>query len=232
MQKPVCVIVGAGPGNGAAFARRFAGDGYRVAVLARDEGRLRRLASEIPGCVAIGCDVTVRSSIDAAFDRVARELGPVSVLVYNAGNYASGGVSTDVADLEKALRINVTGCLLAVQHVAKEMRAAGGGAIVIIGATASRRGAAGTLPFATAKSGQRAMAESLARELWPAGIHVAYVVLDAVVDALLMRALFACRPAAAFARPDDIAITVAHLASQSRTAWTFEVDLRPHVEKW
>ena len=229
----VCAIVGAGPGNGKALAQRFAADGYRVALLARNEQRLAAFARELPGALPVACDVTKAESIAAAFSRISRELGQVETLVYNAGNYMRGGVeSTALAQLEECLRINAIGCLAAAQQVVPDMRQRGAGAIIVIGATASRRGSAGVLPFAAAKAGQRVMVESMARELWPQGIHVSYVVIDAVIDSPFMRALFPCQAADAFARTEHIARSVAFLAAQPRSAWTFEVDLRPHVEKW
>lgn len=229
----VCAVVGTGPGNGKAFAERFTRDGYRVALLARDEKRLRALARDLPGSVAVECDVTSGESIAAAFASIERELGSVDTLIYNAGNYVRGGAQdTDPQRLEDCFRVNAVGCLRAVQQVLPAMRERSNGAIVVIGATASRRGAAGVLPFAAAKGGQRLMVEALARELAPQGIHVGYVVIDAVIDSLLMRALFPCRPAAAFAKPEHIADAVAQLVAQPASAWSFEIDLRPHLEKW
>lgn len=229
----VCAIVGAGPGNGKAFAERFTRDGFRVALLARNESRLRTLARDIPGSVAVGCDVTSGDSVTAAFNYVERELGPVDTLIYNAGNYVRGGVQdTDPQRLEECFRVNAVGCLRAVQHVVPGMKKRSSGAIVVIGATASRRGAKGVLPFAAGKGGQRLMVEAMARELSPQGIHVSYVVIDAVIDSLLMRTIFPCRSAAGFAQPDHIASALAQLVAQPSSAWTFELDLRPHVEKW
>ena len=229
----VCAIVGAGPGNGKAFAERFTREGFRVALLARDDKRLRALAHEVPGSVAVRCDVTSGESMAEAFGYIERELGPVDTLVYNAGNYVRGSVQdTDLQRLEDCFRVNAVGCLCAVQQVVAGMKKRSSGAIIVIGATASRRGAAGVLPFAAAKGGQRLLVESMARELSPAGIHVAYVVIDAVIDSLFMRTVFPCRSADAFARPEHIASAVAELVAQPRSAWTFELDLRPYLEKW
>ena len=233
MSQGACVVMGAGKGNGAAFARKFVSEGRRVAVLARDEKRLAGIAAEVGDCLAVSCDVTREESIGAALDRVESELGPLQTLLYNAGNFVPGNVdSTESGLLEYCFRVNVVGCLNAVRRAAKGMRARGRGEIVVIGATASRRGAAGALPFAAAKAGQRAMVESMARELGPLGIHVAYVVIDAVIDTPVMRAFFAGKPDEFFAKPDDIAESVAHLVAQKRSAWTFELDLRPYIERW
>jgi NADP-dependent 3-hydroxy acid dehydrogenase YdfG len=230
---PVCAIVGAGSGNGAAFARRFSADGYRVALLARDAERLRTLAAQHPGSLAVACDAIDSAAVQQAFARVERELGAVDTLIFNAGNYVRGGVeSTTSAQLESSFRLNAVACLASVQQVVGAMKRRGSGAIVVIGATASLRGKEGSLPFAAAKAGQRVMVQSMARELGPAGIHVAYIVIDAVIASPRMRLLFPCRAADAFAQPDDVAAAVALLVQQPRSAWTFELDLRPHLEKW
>ena len=229
MADKLCAIVGAGPGNGAAFARRFADAGYRVALLARDRQRLETLAHGIPGAVAVPCDVTDEVAIAQAF----APLGSVDTLIYNAGNFVLGTVhDTRPQVLDDAFAVNCTGCLLAVQRVMPGMLARGSGTIIVIGATASRRGGAGALPFATAKAGQRVMAESMARALGPLGIHVAYVTVDGVIDTPDTRLLFSTQPDEFFLHADAIARTVFHLAEQSRAAWTFELELRPFGERW
>ena len=231
-RRRTCAVVGAGPGNGAAFGRCFASEGYDVALMARDVARLRELARTIPGSSAFECNVMDERSVEGAFSAIANDLGPVDVLVYNAGNFVPGAVDTDLRVVEECFRVNVLGCLASVQRVVPAMRESGGGAIVVVGATASLRGAAHALPFAAAKAGQRAMAQSLARQLGPEGIHVAYVVVDAVIDTPWTRTFFSDRPDEFFARPDDVASVVLHLTQQPRSAWSFELDLRPHVEKW
>lgn len=231
---PVCVIVGVGPGNGAAFARRFATAGYRVALLARSDTFTRTLADELErAAVAYPCDATSSTDIAATFARIEAELGTVDVLVHNAGNAVLGGVETTRPEqLEQALRVNITGCLLAAQQVVPAMRRRRAGAIVVIGATASRRGAAGFLPFAAAKAGQRNLAESMARELGPSGIHVAHVVIDGVIDTPATRARLPDRAQHTWLAPSAIADAVFTLAHQPPSAWTFELDLRPAVERW
>jgi NADP-dependent 3-hydroxy acid dehydrogenase YdfG len=232
MREEVCVIVGAGLGNGAAFARRFAQDGYRVALLARDEPRLLALTATIPGSSGFVCDVTNQAAVAEAFGRVA-QLGPVRTLIYNAGNFVLGSVDdTDPAALEGAFRVNCGGCLATVQQVLPGMCERGRGEIIVIGATASLRGSAAALPFATAKAGQRAMAQAMARALGPRGIHVAYVVIDGVIEMPTTRQFFADKPDSFFAQADAIADAVAHLVHQRSSAWTFELDLRPYAERW
>ncbi len=227
---PVCAIVGVGPGNGAAFARRFHAAGHRLALIARSQPQVGSLAEELDGAHAFACDATSAADVATTFARIEAELGAVDVLIYNAGNAVLGALATTRTDqLEQALRVNVVGCLLAAQQVVPGMRRRGGGHIVVIGATASRRGAAGMLPFAAAKAGQRNLAESLARELGPAGIHVAHVVIDGMIDSPAMRRLFPDRQLLA---PAAIADSVFALASQPRSAWSFELDLRPAGEQW
>jgi NAD(P)-dependent dehydrogenase (short-subunit alcohol dehydrogenase family) len=231
--QPVCAIVGVGPGNGAAFARRFAREGYRVALLARRAELSEELARELDGARAYRCDVADATSVAAAFDAIERELGAPEVVVYNAG---SGVFRTfdeiSAEDFESAWRVNALGLLLVAQRVAPAMKAAGKGSIVVVGATASRRGMPRTAAFAPAKAAQRSLAESLARTLWPAGVHVSLIVVNGVVDLATTRAWMKDRPDSFFIQLDDVAATALHLARQPRSAWSFEVEARPFGETW
>jgi NAD(P)-dependent dehydrogenase (short-subunit alcohol dehydrogenase family) len=230
---PVCAIVGAGPGNGAAFARHFAAEGYRVALLARNGKRLAELAASIPGSRAYACDVTDDESIRATFEAIARDLGPVEALIYNAGKGMWGDpLTVSEADFEAAWRVNAHGAFLAARAVLPSMLAAGRGTLLFIGATASRRGRPNTTAFAAAKAAQRSLAESLARAYGPKGIHVALLIIDGVVDEPVNRPAFPGRPDEFFVKPDDIAETAAFLVRQPRSAWTFELDVRPFGEQW
>lgn len=230
---PVCAIVGAGPGNGAAFARRFAAEGYRVALLARNSERLAELVASIPNSRAFPCDVTEGASIQAAFQTIARDLGPVEVLVYNAGKGLWGDpLTVSEADFEAAWRVNAHGAFLTARAVLPSMLEAGRGTILFIGATASRRGRPNTTAFASGKAAQRSLAESLARAYGPKGIHVALLIIDGVVDEPTNRPAFTARPDEFFLKPGDIAETAIFLARQPRSAWTFEIDVRPFVESW
>ena len=230
---PVCVVTGVGPGNGAACARRFAGAGWRVAMLARSADKLRALESAIPGAHGFPADVADAASVQEAFARVRRELGPVDALVHNAGNAAFGGFLEITAEaLESAWRVNTLSLFLCGREAASDMLSRGSGAIVVIGATASLRGGAGFAAFAPAKGAQRLLAQSMARSLGPRGVHVAYVVVDGVIDTPSTRGFFRDRPDDFFLKPDSIAESVFHVATQERSAWTFELDLRPYAEKW
>jgi NAD(P)-dependent dehydrogenase (short-subunit alcohol dehydrogenase family) len=233
MTQPVCVIAGAGPGNGAAFARRFARAGLQVALLARDPAGLAGLTAEVPGARGYACDATDTAQVQASFAQIRAEMGPVGVLIYNASTRDFGDIDHTTPEVfERAWRVNALGCLLAVQQVIPDMRAASQGSIVIIGATASLKGAAGFVAFSAAKAAQRSLAQALARQLGPEGIHVAHVIIDAVVDMPASRAMLPDRPTDFFAQPADIAESVCFLTQQPRSAWTFELDLRPFGEHW
>jgi len=233
MTQPVCAIVGAGPGNGAAFARRFTRAGHQVALLARDDVALADLAAGIAGARGYACDATDAAQVQAAFQNIRTELGPVRVLIYNASTRDFGDIDHTTPEVfERAWRVNALGCLLAARQAIPDMRRSGGGSIVVIGATASLKGAAGFVAFAAAKAAQRSMAQSLARQLGPEGIHVSHIVIDAVVDMPASRAMLPDRPNDFFAEPADIAESVYFLTQQPRSAWTFELDLRPFGEHW
>jgi len=229
----VCVVAGAGPGTGTALSRRFAAGGYRVAMLARDTERLAALEREIEGSRGYAVDVTDATKVKETTERIASELGTPSVLVHNAVSGQFGEfLQVTPEDLERTFRTNVLSLMLLGQAVVPLMLAAGGGAIVVTGNTSAWRGSANFAAFAPSKAAQRILAQSMARSLGPQGIHVAYVVIDAVIDVPWTRQAFASRPDEFFARPDGIADTVYHVAHQDRAAWTFEVDLRPFGEKW
>jgi NAD(P)-dependent dehydrogenase (short-subunit alcohol dehydrogenase family) len=232
-KKPVCAVVGVGPGNGAAFARRMAADGYAVALLARSEGTSKPLAAELPGSRAYACDVSSEASIKAAFDAIEHDLGPAEVVIYNAGSGVFGGID-DIkpAQFEEAWRVNTYGAFCLAQRVVPAMRKAGKGSIVFIGATASKRGVPRTIAFAPSKAAQKSLAESLARTLGPQGIHVSLVIVDGGVDLPRTRQLMAGKPDDFFIKPVDVADVVAHLVAQKSSAWTFEIDVRPFKESW
>lgn len=232
-RKPVCAVVGIGPGNGAAIARRFAQEGYAVALLARSAEAIETLSRELEGSRPYRCDVTDPVAVRAAFAAIRADLGDPEVLIYNAGSGVWGDV-TEVSreDFEQSWRVNAAGAFDVSQEVLPAMRRAGEGAIIFIGATASLRGAPGSAAFAPGKAAQRSLAQSMARRLWPEGIHVALLIVDGVVDLPRTRARLPDKPDSFFLRPEDIAATVHHMAQQPRSAWSFEVDVRPFGEKW
>jgi len=233
MAAPSCVVVGVGPGNGAAFARAFAREGYRVGLIARSRTTLDSLAAELPGSSAVTCDVRVPQEVEGAFAQLRATLGPINVLIYNAGAGAFEDLDQATPEsLESAWRTNALGLFAATRAALPDMRGQHQGSIIVIGATASIRGGARFLPFAAAKAAQRSLAQSMARKLWPEGIHVAYVVLDGVVDLPRTRQAMPDKPDEFFLKPDAIAEGVLALVRQSPQAWTFELDLRPFGEKW
>lgn len=227
------MVAGVGPGTGAAISRRFAAAGYRVAMLARDAERLATLEREIDGSRAYPVDVTDAAAVRDVVARVRTELGTPGVLVHNAvsGHF---GQFMDVTPevLEQTFRTNVLSLMHLGQALVPLMLEAGGGAMVVTGNTSAWRGSAGFAAFAPSKAAQRILAQSMARSLGPQGIHVAYVVVDAVIDVPWTRGMYASKPDAFFAQPAGIADTVFHVSQQERSAWTFEVDLRPFGETW
>ncbi len=233
MDGAVCAVVGVGPGNGAALARAFAGQGMAVALLARSSGLSNALASELPHARAYTCDAADPDSVTAAFARIRTELGDPHTLVYNAGAGTWGDVEhIGLDDFEHSWRVNALGALAASQAVIPAMKAAGCGNIIFIGATASLRGGPRTAAFAPAKAAQRSLAQSMARTLGPHGIHVSLIVVDAVVDLPHTRQRLPDKPDAFFLQPADLAATAVWLAQQPRSAWSFEVDVRPFAEHW
>jgi NAD(P)-dependent dehydrogenase (short-subunit alcohol dehydrogenase family) len=227
MSRPVSAIIGVGPGNGAALARRFAAGRYAVALLARSAGLLTTLAAELPAARAYECDVGDAGSVKDVFARFSRELGDVDAIVYNAGSGTWGP-----AAFEAAWRVNALGALLVCQEAIPAMKRKGAGSIVFIGATASLRGMPRTAAFAPAKAAQRILAESMARSLWPAGIHVALVVLDGVVDLPRTREMMPDRRDEFFIKPSDVAESAFWLTQQPRSAWSFAIEARPFGETW
>jgi NADP-dependent 3-hydroxy acid dehydrogenase YdfG len=232
-RRPACVVAGVGPGNGEAFARRFAAEGYSMALLARRKDRIEALAGELPNARAFACDVTDAASVQAALAAAEAELGQAEVLIYNAGKGVWGDVEqVKPADFEEAWRINALGLFLTARRVIPAMTAAGRGAIVVVGATASLRGMAGTAAFASAKAAQRSLSQSLARHLWPKGIHVAQIIIDGVVGGPQTRQGFSDKLDDFFVKPAAVADIALTLGRQDRSAWSFEVEARPFGEKW
>lgn len=232
-KKKVCAVVGVGPGNGAALARRFAADGYAVALLARSTKLTSELANELPDAHAFACDVSDADSVARAFADIRKAMGDVDVLAFNAGSGVFGALD-DVtpADFESAWRVNAMGLFLVAKEVVPAMKAAQSGAIIVIGATASRRGVPRTTAFAPAKAAQRSLCEALARQLGPHGIHVALIIVDGVVDLPRTREWMKDKPDDFFVKPSGVADLASALVLQDKSAWTFEAEARPFGESW
>jgi NAD(P)-dependent dehydrogenase (short-subunit alcohol dehydrogenase family) len=232
--KPVCAVVGVGPGIGGAIARQFSRNGYALALIARRTDYSTALAAEIgDGARAYSCDVADPEAIARTFAAIGKDLGNVAVVAYNAGSGVWGTVDdVDVEAMTTAWRINTLGLFATARAVAPAMKAEGQGAIVVTGATASLRGGAGTAAFASAKAAQRSLVQSMARHWWPQGIHVALIVVDGVVDLPRTRESMRDKPDEFFVKPEHVAETAWWLSQQPRSAWSFEVEARPFGEKW
>lgn len=233
----VMAIVGVGPGLGAAVARRFAREGYTVALLARSAEKLQPLKAELEQAGgragAYAADAAEADSLGAAFARVREELGAPEVCVYNASPFLVGGVlELDPQQFEAAWRIGCMGAFLTAREVVPAMLERGRGTLLLTGATASLRGGARFAGLAVPKFGLRALAQSLARELGPRGLHVAHVVIDGQIDTPHVRAMAPGRDTATLLSPEAIAETYWQLHQQHPTAWTQELDLRPAPEKF
>lgn len=226
-------MTGVGPGTGSAIVRRFAQGPYEVAMIARSEERLRELARDIPGTHAFPADVTDTHQMGAVLGRITRELGAPEVVIHNAVGGAFGNFQEiDPAVLERNFQINVMALLHLVRRTAPAMIEAGRGAIIVTGNTSALRGKANFAGFAPTKAAQRVLTESIARELGPKGIHVAYIVIDAVIDVAWTRKMRPDAPDDFFIQPRDIAAEVWHVAHQPRSAWSFNVEIRPFGEQW
>ncbi len=229
----VCVVMGVGPGNGEAFVRRFSAEGFQVAMLARSEDYLKQLEQSVTGARAFVCDMMEPEQITAVLAAIESELGPVSVMMYNAG----GGVfksaeDASLEDFEANWRINVQGLVAATKAALPQLRQHETASIIITSASAATRGRANSAPFASAKAAQRSLAQSLARQLGPEKIHVANVVIDGVVDLPRTREWLADKPDDFFVKPVAVADAVWNLCQQDPSAWTFELDIRPFGEIW
>lgn len=232
MSKPVCLVTGVGPGTGAACVRRFAED-HEVAMLARSRDRLDEIAASVPGTHAYPCDVTDTPALLDTISRISTDLGAPQVVVHNAVGGAFGNfMEIDPQVLQDNFQVNTMALLHLGRAVAPAMIERGSGAIIITANTSAFRGVAQFAGFAPTKAAQRILAESMARELGPRGVHVGLVAIDAVIDLEWTRKRFADKPDDFFCQPDDIAGEVYRLAHQPRSAWSFSSVIRPFGENW
>jgi NAD(P)-dependent dehydrogenase (short-subunit alcohol dehydrogenase family) len=233
----VAAVFGVGPGLGAAVARRFAREGYAVALLARGESGLREVQASITQtggrAASFTADAGDAGSVSQAFARVREELGAPEVLIYNAGAFQMGGIlELEPAAFESAWRVNCLGGFLCAREVLPAMLERGRGTLLFSGATASLRGGARFAGLAVGKFGLRALAQSVAREFGPRGIHAAHIVIDGQIDTQRVRSMMPGRDAASMLAPDAIAESYWQLHQQHPSAWTQELDLRPASEKF
>jgi short-subunit dehydrogenase len=233
MRRKRALVTGVGPGTGTSIVRRFVEGGYDVAMVARSEDRLRGLEAEIEHTKAFSVDVTDSAGFDKSLDRILADFGPPEVVIHNAvGGVFGNFMQIDPAALLHNFQVNVMALLHLARRVAPAMIEAGKGAIVASGNPSALRGKSNFAGFAPTKAGQRILAESIARELGPKGIHVAYVVIDAVIDLEWTRALRLDAPDDFFIRPDDIANEIWHIVHQPKSAWSFNAEIRPFKESW
>jgi NAD(P)-dependent dehydrogenase (short-subunit alcohol dehydrogenase family) len=234
MLNPVVLITGVGPGLGAALARRFAREGFQVALLARSSGFIEVLAKEIsasgPRAISVAADVSQPVEASAAVQRVRENLGSIGVLVHNPSSALGQGVlATTPEQFEQCWRVAALGGFVCAQETASDMLKAGDGVMLFTGATSSVRGGS-WLAFSSAKFAVRGLAQSLARELWPQNVHVAHVIIDGLIGTPQdQERVRADEP---LLDPDRIADAYWHLAMQDRSAWSLELDLRPYTEQF
>jgi NAD(P)-dependent dehydrogenase (short-subunit alcohol dehydrogenase family) len=224
------LIVGAGSGLSAAIARRFAGAGMQIALAARSIDDLAPLCSEL-GAKAFACDASSQEDVAALFAQVSAALGDPDVVVFNASFRTRGAfLDLDPVEVEKSLRVSAFAGFLVAQAAVRRMLPNRHGAIFFTGASASVKGYAQSAPFAMGKFALRGLAQALARELSPQGIHVAHFVIDGGIRSE-RRPVPADKPDSLL-DPDAIAATYLHVLQQPRSAWSLEVELRPWVEKF
>ena len=230
VQFKTALIVGAGAGLSASLARALSRDGIKVALAARTPGDLEPLVRET-GARTLTCDASRRGDVDKLFAELDASLGAPEIVIYNASFRTRGPfVDLDPADVEKAIAVTAYGAFLVAQQAARRMLANRRGAILLTGASAGVKGYAQSAPFAMSKFALRGLAQSMARELSPQGIHVAHVVIDGGISSARRQA--AADAPDSLLDPDAIAATYMHLIRQPRSAWAWEVELRPWVEKF
>lgn len=234
---PTAVVAGVGPGLGESIARKFAAEGCQVGLFARSADYIEGLADDLSDtagdAVAVPADLAEPSQITNGFDTVREAFGPIDVLVYHASAAPWKGLrAIGDSEFDTALDVGPRAALHCSQEAVDDMLAADSGTVIFTGATTSVRGNDGAIGFSAAKFAIRGMAESIARELGPEGIHVAHVVIDGQILTPNAKERYGDRPDESFLDPDEIADNYWHLVEQDRSAWTLELDLRPHVEEF
>ena len=234
--KPVCLITGLGDGTGGFTARRFANAGYRIAMIARTEERLINFEQELIGSKGYVCDVSDLKLLESTCKKIKDEMGAPEVLIHNAvkGNFEYL-LNGKPEWLEKNFRTNTTSLMYLAHFLIPDMINNKKGVIIVTGNTAAHRGVATTPYFAPTKAAQRILAQSLARDFGPKGIHVSYITIDASINTPWTRSRIENQKNKAemeFAQPKDIAEEIFRISQQKRSAWSFDVELRPDIESW
>ncbi|WP_108811722.1 SDR family NAD(P)-dependent oxidoreductase [Sphingorhabdus sp. Alg231-15] len=231
-RKPICFITGVGPGTGTAIARRFAKAGYRLALNARDADRLTKLAQEFDDSIVLAADISEPKARQDMLDDLF-QYGVPEVVVNNAvGGTFGTYLEIDPDDLARNFSVNVEAMLALARGIIPHMVDRGKGAFLATGNSSAYRGKPNFAGFAPTKAAQRILLESIARTVGPQGVHCAYVAIDAVIDLEWTRKMAPDKPDEFFCLPDDIAEEVFRIASQKRSAWSFDTIIRPFGEGW
>ena len=233
-EKPVAVVAGVGSGTGEALVRRFAEGGYRVAMIARKAERLERIAGDVASSVGYPCDMADVDAFRETLSLIKQQMGPPRVAIMNGARAVRERYEKiDPVEFESTFRVNVTALLVLAQEVCPDMVEMGDCALLVTGNTGAWRGKPHFTGFAPSKSAQRILAEALARDLGPQGVHVAYITIDAAIDIWWGRERRGPDyPQDMFAKPADIAGECFHVAHQPKSTWSFNVELRPYNENW
>jgi len=230
--KRVAIVAGVGPGLGAALVRKLVQEGCRVGMFARSPEFVGKLAAELGAdALAVPTDISDARQVAAGFRNVRQQLGAVEILIAHAsGSVGEGLIKTTPDQFERSWRVAVFGAFLCAREAVPGMLEGGAAAIIFTGATSSVRGRGGAVAFSSAKFAVRGLAQSLAAELWPKGIHVAHVIIDGVIDTPNLRRTYKPSAKEPLLKPEAIADSYWNLIQQDRSAWSLEVDLRPHTE--
>src|SRR5947199_635206 len=232
IKKYVAIIAGVGPGLGAALVRKLASEDCSIGMFARSPEFIGKLATEIGrNALAIPTDISNSKQVAAAFHKARQQLGPVEILIANAsGSVGEGLMETSPEQFEHSWRIGVYGAFLCAREAVLDMLELRAGAIIFTGATSSVRGRGGAVAFSSAKFAVPGLAQSLAVELWPKGIHVAHVIIDGIIDTPKVRKSYKLSAKEPLLKPKSIADSYWNLIQQDRSAWSLEIDLRPNKE--
>jgi len=231
--RPHCLVIGVGAGTGLACVRRFVDGGYKVSMIARHGERLQSFADAVDHTTAYPADLADLDGYRGTLRRIVAEQGLPKKVIYNAALATFQPYTELDTDLfERNFRVNTTALLVTAQELAPQMVEQEDGAIIVTGNTGAMRGTPRFVGFSPTKASQRILAESLARELGPQGLHIAYVVIDAMIDMPMVRQRYGDKPDNFFAKPADIAAEVFHTAHQPPSTRSFLVEIRPYAEPW
>ena len=233
MSNKVALITGVGPGTGSSIARRFSKGGYKIAMIARDKERLKKLEDELEGSKGYSCELRNPEYLYNTIDEIIEDFGSPNLFIHNAVRGTRGNfLEFTSEELQSNFDINVMALHRIAQKVAPEMIKNKSGAIIVTGNTSAHRGKANFGGTASTKAAQKILTESFARYLNPKGVHVAYITIDAAIDLEWTRKAWPDKPDEFFILPNDIADEVWHIAHQAKSAWTFDHLLRPFGENW